>query len=86
MIVLRDEKTARRSNEAARTLVFPGKSIYFADALARKAARFSPEALTDALAGLYDIDRRTKSSSLDSGALLEEWLVALLQTTGIVRS
>jgi len=86
MIVLRDEKTTRRSNEAARSLVFPGKSIYFADALARKAARFSPESLTDALSGLYDIDRRTKSSSLDPGALLEEWLVGLLQTTGSVRS
>ena len=86
MIVLRDEKTTRRANEAARALVFPGRSIYFADALARKAARFSPEALTSALSGLYDIDRRTKSSSLDAGALLEEWLVALLQTTGSVRS
>jgi len=86
MIVLCDEKAARRANDAARAIVFPGRSIYFADALARKAARFSPQALADALSGLYDVDRRTKSSSLDAGALLEEWLVSLLQTSGIVRS
>lgn len=86
MIVLCDEKGSRRENEAARAIVFPGRSIYFADALARKAARFRPEALTDALEGLYDVDRRTKSSSLDASALLEEWLVSLLQTTGVVRS
>ena len=86
MIVLCDEKATRRANDAARAIVFPGRSIYFADALARKAARFSPQALADALSALYDVDRRTKSSSLDAGALLEEWLVSLLQTSGIVRS
>jgi DNA polymerase-3 subunit delta len=86
MIVLCDEKDVRRTNDAARAIVFPGRSIYFADALARKAGRFRPDALTDALAALYAVDRRTKSSSLDAGALLEEWLVSLLQTTGIVRS
>src|SRR5262249_6660701 len=43
MIVLCDEKAARRTNDAARAIVFPGRSIYFADALARKAARFRPE-------------------------------------------
>lgn len=86
MIVLSDEKTTRRENDAARAIVFPGRSIYFADALSRKSGRFSPQALARALSELYDIDRRTKSSSLDPGALLEEWLVSLLQTSGSVRS
>lgn len=86
LIVLCDEKTTRRANDAARAIVFPGRSIYFADALARKAVRFSPQALAEALSALYEIDRRTKSSSLDPEALLEEWLVSLLQTSRSVRS
>ena len=78
MIVLRDEKTAGRTNEAARKIVFPGRSIFFADALARKAARFAPETLVAALETLYEVDKRSKSSSVDAGAYLEAWLASAL--------
>jgi DNA polymerase-3 subunit delta len=86
LVVLRDEKTVGRPNEAARRVVFPGRSIFFADAVARKAARFTPEALLAAMASLYEVDKRSKSSSLDAGALLEEWLLSALKSASFVRS
>ena len=86
MIVMSDEAVARRPNEAARRIVFPGRSIYFAETLGRKASRFSPRALMDALAALYDVDRACKSTSVDAGALLETWLIATLKTGHFVRS
>ena len=86
MIVLRDESATGRPNEAARRIVFPGRSLYFADALARKAARFQPEGLLSALASLYEVDRRTKSSSIESGAWIEQWLFLALKTADFVRS
>jgi DNA polymerase-3 subunit delta len=86
LIVLRDEKTAGRPNEAARKVVFPGRSVYFADALAPKAARFTPEGLLEALASLYEVDKLTKSSSIEPSALLERWLLSALKSRGFVRS
>jgi len=86
MIVLRDERALGRANEAARKVVFPGRSIYFADALAHKASRFPRKALLDALATLYDVDRLSKSSGLDAGACLEAWLTSALKSGGFVRS
>jgi DNA polymerase III delta subunit len=86
LIVLREERVAGRPNEAARKLVFPGRSIFFADSVARKAAHFPPEGLIDALASLYDVDKRSKSSSLDAGALLDEWLLSAMRSAGFVRS
>ena len=87
MIVLCDEKAARQPDgtRRGRSSSPDGRSISRTPWRARP-RRFSPRALTDALSALYDVDRRTKSSSLDAGALLEEWLVALLQTTRSVRS
>ena len=86
LVVLRDEQSAGRTNDAARKTVFPGRSIYFADALARKSRRFSRTALTDALASLYEVDRKTKSSSIDPGAYIEEWLLTTLRSADSVRS
>lgn len=86
LIVLRDERSVGRANEAARKTVFPGRSIYFADALARKSERFPGAGLTESLASLYDVDRRLKSSAVDPGALIEEWLLATLRLTNSVRS
>src|SRR5262249_19125206 len=63
LVILRDEKLTGRANDAARKAVFPGRSIFFADSVAREAARFTPEALLAALASLYEVDRRSKSSS-----------------------
>lgn len=86
LIVLSEEGVSGRPNEAARKIVFPGRSVFFADALARKAARFPAGQLTRALASLYDVDRRCKSSSVEPGALLEEWLLLTLKSAGSVRS
>jgi len=86
LIVLRDEKTVGRANEPARRVVFPGRSVYFADALARKATRFSEKVLARALASLYEVDKRSKSSAVEPEALLEEWLQSTLKSIDSVRS
>lgn len=84
MIVVRDEQAAGRSNDAARRIVFPGRSIVFADALARKTARFTPAALVTALADLYDVDKLCKSSALPAGAHLERWMASVLGRADVV--
>jgi hypothetical protein len=64
LVVLRDERASGRTNEAARRVVFPGRSGYFADVLARKAAR--PRASSTALATLRRRPRREVGAA-DSG-------------------
>lgn len=86
MVILRDEKTTRTPNEAARRIVFPGRSVFFADGLARKVARIPPHGLLSALSSLYVLDKRSKSTSLEGGALIEEWLFSSLKTWGFVPS
>lgn len=86
MVILRDEKTTGRPNEGARQIAFPGRSIYFADALGRKVGRLPPHSLVGALSALYDVDKRSKSTTLEGGALIEEWLVSSLKTWGFVPS
>ena len=86
LVVLRDETLTGRPNEAARKVVFPGRSIFFADKLARSCVRAPSGCFSDALRRLYDVDKRSKSSGVDAGALLEEWFVRTLQSMHSVRS